>query len=217
MFTGLVKEIGRVKNITVNREGKLFEYESTTLISEMAIDDSVSINGACQTVIKKTDQTFFAQAVGTTLEKTNLTELKSGDPVNMELALKLSDRLGGHLVQGHINGTGIITRIVNEGKNYLLSISYPNDLAQYFIAEGSIALEGISLTISNLSQNELTVSVIPHTWESTTLNWAKVGKKVNIEVDMVAKYIERMLLMGRNKTNDKEDLDINWIKSKGFN
>ena len=217
MFTGLVKEIGKVKNITTNREGKLFEYESTSLIDEMEIDDSVSINGACQTVIKKTDKTFFAQAVGTTLEKTNLTELKSGDPVNMELALRLSDRLGGHLVQGHINGTGVISRIVNEGKNYLLSISYPGELSQYFIAEGSIALEGISLTISNLSQNELTVSVIPHTWENTTLNWAKVGKKVNIEVDLVAKYIERMLLMGRNKTNNKEDLDINWIKSKGFN
>lgn len=217
MFTGLIKEIGTVKNITTNKEGRLFEYESHDLLADMEIDDSVSINGACQTVIKKSEKTFFAQAVGSTLDKTNLSELKSGDPVNMELALRLSDRLGGHLVQGHVNGTGTITKIINQGKNYLLSVQYPESLSAYFIEEGSVALEGISLTIANLSQNELTVSVIPHTWDSTTLKWAKVGKKVNIEVDLVAKYIERMLLMGRKKANNKEDLDINWIKSKGFN
>lgn len=217
MFTGLIKEIGTVKNITNNAEGKLFEYGCTDLIDEMEIDDSVSINGVCQTVIKKTDQTFFAQAVGTTLDKSNLSTLKAGDPVNMELALRLSDRLGGHLVQGHVNGMGVIKRIINQGKNYLLTVSFPAELSAYFIEEGSVALEGVSLTISHLGQEELTVSVIPHTWDNTTLAHAKVGKKVNIEVDLVAKYLERMLLMGRKKDNNSEDLDIDWIKSKGFN
>jgi riboflavin synthase len=215
MFTGLVKEVGKVKNITVNTEGKLFEYESAELIEDMEIDDSVSINGACQTVIRKSEKSFFAQAVGTTLEKTNLNDLKAGDPVNMELALRLADRLGGHLVQGHINGTGKIKKIMNQGKNYLLTVGFPAELSKYFIEEGSVCLEGISLTISHLGQNELTVSIIPHTWDQTTLKWAKVGKKVNIEVDLVAKYIERMLLMGR--TNQCDNEYINWIKSKGFN
>jgi len=193
MFTGLIKEVGEIKSIVTNAEGKLFGIKAPAVVKEIAIDDSVCVNGACQTVVKVKGDIFYVQAVHVTLEKTTFGTLRPGNPVNLELSLRPMDRLGGHFVSGHVNGTGQIAKIVSQGKNYLISVKYPKDMEKYVIPEGSIAIEGISLTIAYLKKGELTVSIIPHTYEKTTLGSKKVGDKVNLEVDLLAKYIEKLL------------------------
>lgn len=218
MFTGLVKEIGQVSSINRNTEGVLISVESKKLIKDIAIDDSVSINGACQTVVSFTESSFTVQAVGTTLEKTNFKSLKVGSPVNLELALRLSDRLGGHLVQGHVNGVGKILGWQNSGKNYVLRFEVDPSLLKYIVSEGSITLNGVSLTISTLNKESLwaEVSIIPHTWENTVFNYVKVGDQLNVEVDVLAKYVENLLLHGNQKEEKKSNISEAWLKSHGF-
>jgi riboflavin synthase len=193
MFTGLIKEVGEIKSVVTNSEGKLIGIKSKELIREIGVDDSVCINGACQTVSKIKGDIFFVQAVHVTLEKTTFGTLRPGNPVNLELSLRPSDRLGGHFVSGHVNGTGQILKVVSQGKNYLFTVKYPKDLEKYIIPEGSISIDGISLTVAYLKKGELTVSIIPHTYEKTSLGSKKVGDKVNLEVDLLAKYLEKLL------------------------
>ncbi len=193
MFTGLIKDIGTVKKITTNASGKELVIESKNLINEIAIDDSIATNGVCLTATKIEGQSFHVQAVYTTLEKTTIGKLASGSRVNLELALRASDRLGGHFVQGHVNGLGVIKSILKQGNNYEIEVKVPDELRKYFIAEGSIALDGISLTIARLSDSSITVSIIPHTFENTNLFTKRIGDNLNIEVDMMAKYLENFL------------------------
>jgi riboflavin synthase len=193
MFTGLIKEIGILKSVETNPEGKLLGIKSKDLIKEIGIDDSVSINGACQTVVKIKGDIFYVQAVHVTLEKTTFGALRPSNQVNLELSLRPMDRLGGHFVSGHVNGVGQISKITSQGKNYLISVKYSKDLEKYIIPEGSIAIDGISLTVAYQKRGELTVSIIPHTYEKTTLGSKKVGDKVNLEVDLLAKYLEKLL------------------------
>ena len=202
MFTGLVKEIGTVKTVTQNTEGKEFIIHAPKLISEIQIDDSVATNGVCLTATEVKGENFKVQAVHMTLEKTNIGELRPGSKVNLELALRPMDRLGGHIVQGHVGGIGSFKHVVKRGKNYELTISFPNELRKYFIEEGSIAIDGISLTIARLSQQELTVSIIPHTWENTTLSQKNIGESINLEVDMMAKYLENFINFGHGQKTD---------------
>lgn len=201
MFTGLIKDIGIVKKITPNQEGKVFEIETKNLAPEIKIDDSVATNGVCLTATKIQGNIFTVQAVHITLEKTNLGKLTVGSSVNLELALRPMDRLGGHFVQGHVNGLARLTHIKKLGNNYEISFSPEKDLFRYMTQEGSIAIDGISLTIAKLSEKDFTVSIIPHTFENTILHTKKVGDSVNIEVDMLAKYLERLLKF-EEKTTD---------------
>lgn len=217
MFTGLVKEIGKIKSVVPNREGAKLEIESGKLISEIAIDDSVAVNGVCQTAVAVSCKTFTVQAVHTTLEKTTLGKLRVGDDVNLELALRLSDRLGGHLVQGHVNATAPLTAVKATGENYLLTVTLPDALLRYVIAEGSITLDGISLTIAKLESNNVTVSIIPHTFHSTILKNKKIGDHINIEVDVLAKYVERLLHFSPVQSKESESMMTeDWLRSKGF-
>jgi len=222
MFTGLIKELGEVLSIQRNSEGKIITFKSNELISDMGVDDSVSINGACQTIISKSSSSFRVQAVHTTLEKTTLGFLKVGDLVNMELALRLADRLGGHLVQGHVNGIGTITDIKNYGDNYVMNFSVTSELMKYIVKEGSITLHGTSLTLSNLwrEKNMAQVSIIPHTWNHTLFHKLWIGDKLNVEVDILAKYVENLLLYGnnfkKNVNNQKSTISEDWLRSKGF-
>ena len=213
MFTGLVKELGEIKKITPNAEGIILEVSSHELISEIGIDDSVAINGTCQTAVKVNTNSFEVQAIHTTLEKTTFKNFKVGTKVNLELALRASDRLGGHFVQGHVNGTTKLLKVENTGKNYVLSFSLPENLSRYFISEGSIAIDGISLTISRLEEDFFQVSIIPHTWENTNLSGLKISDEVNLEVDMLAKYLERLIL---KSAPESSKLTKEWIKSMGF-
>ena len=198
MFTGIVKDMGTVVAKIPNREGCLFTVSSPNLIDEIAVDDSVAINGVCQTVISKKKQSFNVQCVHVSLEKTSLGKLKAGDKVNLELALRMSDRLGGHVVQGHVNGTGSVKSIKRLGENRLIAFRVPKELFRYIIPEGSIAINGVSLTVAKVFSefNVFEVSVIPHTLDVTTFGSLKVGSVVNIEIDMVAKYIENFVKRG---------------------
>ena len=202
MFTGLIKDVGRIQNIVTNTEGKVFTIK-TKLTKNIAIDDSVATNGVCLTATKVSEDTFTAQAVAVTLQKTTLGKLKVGDPVNLELALRLMDRLGGHLVQGHVGGVGSLRSIKKLGDNYEMAFSCDPKLFRYFIAEGSIALDGISLTLARVEESQFTVSIIPHTFENTSLGIKKIGDLVNIEVDMMAKYLENFMRFDKKFSLDK--------------
>jgi riboflavin synthase len=218
MFTGLVKEIGKVRRISKNAEGKILEIESRSLLPEIGIDDSVSINGACQTAVTLSNDTFTVQAVHTTLEKTTLGQLNVGDEVNMELALLVSDRLGGHIVQGHVNDVGSIVNIQNTGNNFVVTIRVSSDQMKYIVKEGSITIDGISLTVSNLFKSDCSfqVSIIPHTWENTVLRNRKVGSTVNIEVDILGKYIENLLFHRKQDNNAQSQITESWLRDRGF-
>lgn len=210
MFTGLVKEIGIVKSVSRNTEGAIIEIASKVLLEDINVDDSVSVNGACQTAVKVNPNTFVVQAVHTTLEKTTLGNLKSGDEVNLELAMRLSDRMGGHMVQGHVNDKGQILNIRNTGKNFIVTVRAHSTQMKYIVKEGSITLDGISLTVSDIFREDCSfnVSIIPHTWENTVLRNRKIGSFLNIEVDILGKYIENLLFYGQKANNDAEE----WLR-----
>jgi len=213
MFTGIIKEVGLVSAVKTNSEGKEFVIASKQLISDIAVDDSIAINGTCLTATQVTSSTFTIQAVHITLEKTTLGHLQVGSKVNMELALKVSDRLGGHFVQGHVNGKTQILNIQAIGDNYLYTLALPNDLRKYIIKEGSIALDGISLTVADLDETSLTVSLIPHTILQTNLKDKKVGDEINMEVDILAKYIENFLIAGEKNNSP---LTKEWLQQQGY-
>lgn len=212
MFTGIVKNIGTVKNIETNAEGKLLTICIGSLSDKANIDDSVCINGVCQTVIEKKGSEVKFQAVGVTLEKTTFKDLKINDKVNVETSLTPSDQLGGHFVMGHVNGIAGISEIVNHGNNYYTWINLPEKFKPYLVQEGSISIDGVSLTIAevNSDHTKFAVSLIPHTWENTIFHTKGVGSHVNIEVDILAKYIENLLLHKTKK------ISANFLEKAGF-
>jgi riboflavin synthase len=195
MFTGLISEIGKISKAAKIKEGLRFTISSNKLISELKIGDSIAINGVCQTVVDKAKKYFSVVAVKTTLEKTNFRNLKKECTVNLELPLRLNDRLGGHFVSGHVNGTTKVKKIKKIGKNYNFTLSIAKDSKKYLINEGSITLNGVSLTIASVDDKnkEFTVTIIPHTLTHTTFGTLEVGDEINFEVDILAKYLERMI------------------------
>lgn len=214
MFTGIIEEIGKIKKTQPIAGGLSLKIEAKKILEDIAVNDSICIDGVCLTATKIVDSGFWVDAVGVTLDKTTFAKVKSFVSVNLERSLKLNDRLGGHLVQGHVNGIGTITEVQKLGENYLLKISIPEELEKYLIKEGSIAINGISLTIADLIENQVTISVIPHTWQNTTLQHKQVNDKVNVEIDILAKYVEKLLSKNNGKT--KIDISENWLKELGY-
>lgn len=215
MFTGLIEEIGTIGAILPIAGGKKIEIICKSILDDVAVNDSVAVDGVCLTATAVHEQVFLADAVGETLNKSTLASVKSGLPVNLERALRLSDRLGGHLVQGHVNGIADISKIVRLGENYLLEIRIPDSLRRYVIDEGSIAVNGISLTIAAVKGSRLEFSIIPHTWKNTTLAHMSVGQRVNIETDVIAKYIENLLRDGKAGTASPS-LNEDVLKKMGY-
>lgn len=206
VFTGLIKDIGEIISIKNNTSGKIFEIK-TKLIADIKIDDSIATNGVCLTAISVKKHSFTAQAVHITLEKTSLGLLSVGSKVNLELAMRPMDRLGGHIVQGHVNALGELTQLQKRGDNYELYFKAPTSLFRYILDEGSIAIDGISLTIAQVLDNSsFKVSIIPHTYEHTTLGQKSAGDRVNLEVDILAKYVENLLL----KSSDQPVAGFDW-------
>jgi riboflavin synthase len=193
MFTGLIEEVGKV--VSAARRGSIMgiTIEAYKVMDGMKLGDSVSISGACQTVISFDKSSFTVQAVEETLHRTSLGKLAKGDEVNLELSLKMGERLDGHMVLGHVDGTGEIIRIGGTPDNKLISIATPKELSRYIVEKGSIAVEGISLTVTYAKPSEFGVSVIPFTLKTTTLGHARVGDRVNLETDIIAKYVEKLL------------------------
>ena len=214
MFTGIVEEIGKINRINSIPGGISVQIEAKKILDDIAVNDSICIDGVCLTVTKNDKSSFWVDAVGATIEKSTFAEIKSSSYVNLERSVKLNDRLGGHLVQGHVNGVGTISEIEKLGDNYLLNILIPESLEKYLIKEGSITINGISLTIADLKDNEISISLIPHTWLNTTIKYKQVLDKVNVEIDILAKYVEKLLAnkdkMPANKITD------NWLKELGY-
>ncbi len=192
MFTGLVEDIGKVELLESGTEGARLRI-ATRLAAEISGGDSVAVNGVCLTATAVNADGFGTEAMNQTLDVTALSRLGEGDRVNLELAMKASDRLGGHIVQGHTDGVGAVVSIEDDGFARRLRVSLGSELIRYAVEKGSIALNGVSLTISALGEDWAEVSLIPETLERTTLGEAVVGDKLNVECDVVAKYVERMV------------------------
>jgi len=195
MFTGLIEETGTVVALRTFDGGLEFDISADLVMSDLAIDASIAVNGCCQTVVAVNDKVFTVQSIKETLEKTNFSDMTVGTRVNLERALTPSTRLGGHFVQGHINGTGNVCHLSNRGENWYVGIQLSQDLYRYSIREGSIALDGISLTMAHLDREkkQVFVSIIPHTWDVTAMSEYVMGQKVNIEVDMLAKLVYQFM------------------------
>jgi len=212
MFTGLIEEIGIIKRIKPISGGINISVKASKIMDDLKVDDSVAVNGVCLTAVNVVADNFSVDAVGETLSKSTINSLKENEEVNLERSVRLTDRLGGHLVQGHVNGVGTITQIKKLGDNYFVEVLVPGNLKKYLIDEGSIAIDGISLTIAQLEDSKAGLSIIPHTWTKTILKNKKVGAKVNIETDVIAKYVEKLL----SKENDDSKFTENWIKQLGY-
>lgn len=187
MFTGLVEEVGKVVSLKKSPEGALLTVE--TSLGDIKIGDSVAVNGACLTVVDIDQQRVSFELSPETLKRTNLGLLKTGDFVNLERALRVGDRLGGHIVQGHVDFTARIISFKNLGKHRELVIEIPTGWEKYFVEKGSVALDGISLTVNTVQGNKISINIIPHTYEHTNLKYKKVGDLLNVETDIVGKYV----------------------------
>jgi riboflavin synthase len=192
MFTGLVQALGHIRHVDHSGEGARLRVE-TPLARELSEGDSVAVNGVCLTAGEVSRDWFAAEVMNETLAHTSLGELASGDGVNLELALRAGDRLGGHLVQGHIDGIGIVTAISDDGFARVIEIEASADLLRYVVRKGSIAVDGVSLTVADVDATSFTVSVIPQTLRRTNLAQAQAGARVNLEVDVLAKYVEKLM------------------------
>jgi len=206
MFTGIIEEVGSIAANERFGGGARLSVRGPRVSRELAVNDSVAVNGVCQTVVALEGEIFRVEAVEETLRKTTLGDLSAGASVNLELPLRLSDRLGGHLVQGHVDGVGLISSVIKQPSSWLVSVQFPPEFRRYVIPVGSIAIDGISLTVAKLEGNQLTVSVIPHTLANTTLGNARSGTRVNLEFDLVGKYIEQMVTTGSGEGISSEKL-----------
>jgi riboflavin synthase len=197
MFTGIVQGMGRVAEVDRDGGGARITIE-TPLVSALSAGDSIAINGVCLTAARLQNGSFQADAMNETLTRSSLGDLASGSAVNLELPLRATDRLGGHVVQGHVDGVGTIRGVADDGFARRIEIEAPPEVLRYVVQKGSIAVDGISLTVAALDDRSFTVSLIPETLERTNLGNAGAGDRVNLEVDVLAKYVEK--LMGRIAT-----------------
>jgi riboflavin synthase len=192
VFTGLVSDVGRIVSADTTADGQRLEV-ATRLAGELAEGDSVAVNGVCLTATTVTAEGFTADAMHETLRRTSLGAAVAAGRVNLELPLRASDRLGGHVVQGHVDGLGTVRSIEAEGFARVVTIAAPPELLRYVVEKGSIAIDGVSLTVARLDDDAFAVSLIPETLERTTLGAAEPGTPVNLEVDVLAKYVERLV------------------------
>ena len=195
MFTGLITEVGTIASITLGKESAILVIDAPETVAGISLGDSISVNGVCLTATAVSERTFTADVMVQTLSMTSLGSYKTGDRVNLELAATLSHRMGGHMVQGHVDGVASVASIVDGEKWQEFTVSMPAPLMKYIVAQGSICIEGVSLTVGQINdeRNEVTVWLIPATLEKTNLSQKKVGDHLNIEVDVLAKYVERLM------------------------
>jgi riboflavin synthase len=213
MFTGIIEEIGRIRSLGT---GSLV-IGAEKVLEDVKLGDSIAVNGVCLTVTSFSKAQFTVDVMPETLRRTSLRELKIGSPVNLERALTLASRLGGHIVSGHVEGIGEIVSFVEEGNALLMKVRAASDLLRYIVARGSVALDGISLTVAQVTDSDFTVSLIPHTREVTNLGNKKVGSPINIETDVLGKYVEKML-KGSSSAPAKaqSNMTLDFLRENGF-
>ncbi len=220
MFTGIIEGLGTISAIASSGPGKRLAIESDFALDQTKIGDSLSVSGACLTVVKLDAKRFEVDVSPETLGKTTFGNVRMGDRVNLERALRLSDRLDGHLVSGHIDGLGTLQHREQIGNAIVVTIGASTPITRYLIAKGSVAVDGVSLTVNSSTDNEFGVSIIPHTAKNTTIGIKRIGDHVNIETDMIGKYVERFLTQpGSGKSEempDKSGIDMDFLAKTGF-
>ncbi len=216
MFTGLVEEIGKVIRADKGNNSLYLTIGCTKILEGLKIGDSVAVNGACQTVTEILPQGFKVFASSETLRVTTFNNLTAGHYVNLERTLRLCDRLDGHIVSGHIDGTAKLQRIEKDGESFVFTFLTDNSLARQIIRKGSVTINGISLTVADINDNVFKIAVIPHTYANTTLKYLKTEDLVNIETDVIAKYVEKYLLSNDNNSKNATTIDMNLLERNGF-
>lgn len=216
MFTGIIKEIGKIKKITDKVQDIEFEVSSSVLLKDVKTGDSIAINGVCLTVRRFDGNSFTFDISSNTLAHTNLGELKTGDRVNLEDSLTPSDKLGGHFVSGHIDCTARITGIGKTGRAYEVTFELPSEAAPFITERGSVAIDGISLTVTEVTGDSFKVVIIPHTFENTILGSKGNGSSVNIEVDMLARYIANYINNKQKTSGEKDRILKEKLEKYGF-
>lgn len=210
MFTGIITEIGTVRSVERRSGGIRLSVSAEAPSQEMTVGDSVAIAGVCQTAVSVGDGWFSVDAVEETQKKTTLGRLQDGARVNLELAVRPGDRLGGHMVQGHVDCAGEVREVVRRKDSWIIRVAYPGEFRANLVPVGSVAMDGVSLTVAELTDNDFSVSVIPHTMEHTTLKLLKIGTAVNLEFDILGKYVLRQM------TTEKGKLTLERLRELGF-
>ena len=218
MFTGIIEEIGTVRNIVKGTRSIQLAIAAHKMLESTNLGDSIAVNGVCLTVTKLGKDGFTADVMPESMAKTNMGGLKPGDRVNLERALTLASRLGGHIVSGHIDGVGKIISKEKDDNAVRVTLTANAKVMKYIVSEGSVALDGVSLTVAHLGENDFTVSLIPHTAQVTTLLDKKIGDKLNIENDVVGKYVERLLgFSAKDEAKEtKPSLSLSFLRENGF-
>ena len=211
MFTGLVEEVGIVESLSRERGGVVLQVSAQVVVSAMEVGDSVAVDGACLTAERVRPDGFTVFLSSETLSRTTLSSVGPGRRVNLERALKLGDRLGGHIVQGHVDATGVVAAVRSAGEGKTISLRAPESVSRYLVEKCSIAVDGVSLTVAALRGGEFDVAVVPHTLSRTTLAEYAPGREVNLEVDLLAKYVERLLGAGK-----AGGVDMDLLAREGF-
>jgi riboflavin synthase len=220
MFTGIIEGFGKIGSIRSTGQGNRLAIDSDFVLDHTKIGDSIAVSGACLTAVKLDDRRFEVDVSPETLRTTTLAEAKIGDRVNLERAMRFSDRIDGHLVSGHIDGIGMIKRRETVGNAIIVTIEVAESLTRYMIVKGSIAVDGTSLTINSCDRNGFSVSIIPHTAKWSTIGFKSQGDRVNIETDMIGKYVERFLSgsphQGSRNGSERSGLDTEFLVKSGF-
>lgn len=216
MFTGIVEEIGTIKEIVRGSKSVRLSISCSRIMADVKRGDSIAVNGACLTVTNMGGSWFSADVMPETMRKTSLEKLSISGKVNLERALRLSDRLGGHIVTGHIDGTGIVTARVEEDNAIWLTIEAQPNILKYIVMKGSVALDGTSLTVAHVDEGCFKVSIIPHTAAETILGSKKAGDQLNIECDVMGKYVEKLLNSNKQASTPAKEISVEFLRSNGF-
>jgi riboflavin synthase len=215
MFTGLVEEIGTIQSVIKSTKSAKIIIKASKVLEDVKLGDSISTNGVCLTVTEYSAKNFTVDVMAETMRRSNLNNLSPGDEVNLERALKVGDRLGGHIVSGHIDGVGMVSKYEDEDNAVWITISAAPEILKYIVQKGSIAIDGVSLTVAYVDDSVFKVSIIPHTKDVTTLLRKKAGVQVNLECDMVGKYIEK-LMGAKEQAPVKQGINFNFLSEHGF-
>jgi riboflavin synthase len=217
MFTGLIEEVGEITSVTRKGNSAQITVKARKILKDTKLGDSISTNGVCLTVTEKTSNTFTVDVMPETMNRSNLKNFKYGSKVNLERALRVGDRLDGHMVSGHVDGLGKIANYLKEDNAVWITVEADKSLLKYIIEKGSIAIDGTSLTVAYVDDRSFKVSIIPHTGEATTLLDKKIGDEVNLECDMVGKYIEKFMKFEENKSEESNsNLNEDFLRQNGF-
>jgi riboflavin synthase len=216
MFTGIIEELGTIQTLTNARDGARIVVNAPTILSDAKIGDSIAVNGVCLTVVEMTSSSFVADVSAETLRRTSLKQMRVGSKINLERPMTPNARFGGHIVQGHVDAIGEFASAKQEGESWNVRVKFPPELGKYIVEKGSITVDGISLTVAALGIDWFEIAVIPHTWKVTNLGTLKRGDAVNLEVDIIAKYVERMLTGYVSATPAKSGLSLEKLAEMGY-